>query len=58
MMVTYLSSRDAVYHDCLALDRRHVWDDGAVRASGRDDVIGKWLRGCVTRVNAFMLVAG
>ena len=29
--VAYLASRDATFDDCRALDRGHVWDDGAAR---------------------------
>jgi hypothetical protein len=31
-----------------------VWDDGAVRANGRTEVIGEWLGACVMRVNALL----
>ena len=53
--VAYLCSRDAAFDDCVALDRNHVWDDGAVRpgeGDGPATVIGEWLCGSVTRVNA------
>ena len=52
--VAYLASRDAAFDDCVALDRGHVWDDGSVREGGGVEVIGEWLGGCITRVNARM----
>ena len=33
---------------------RHVWDDGAPRGDGNDDVIGEWLLGSVKRVNGML----
>ena len=54
--VAYLCSRDAAYDDCLTLDAGHVWDDGARRAHGGTEVIGEWLGGCITRVNAVLPV--
>ena len=50
--VAYLSSRDATYDDCVALDARHVWDDGVDRPDQAIEIIGEWLGGCVSRVNA------
>ena len=38
--------------DCVALDRRHAWDDGAAREDGEVEVIGEWLSSCAARVNA------
>ena len=56
--VAYLSSRAGAFDDCVALDRRHVWDDGPARDDGQgdilDDVVGEWLLGCVTQVNALL----
>lgn len=52
--VAYLSSRDATYEDCQALDSRYVWDDGTERGNGSVEVIGEWLCGCVSRVNAHL----
>jgi hypothetical protein len=47
----YMASRVAGFDDCVALDRRHVWDDGAPRSQGDTEVIGEWLGGAVRRIN-------
>jgi len=50
--VAYFASRHTTFEDCMALDGRHIWDDGAPREDGPVEVIGEWLGGCVSRVNA------
>ena len=49
--VAYLASRDTTFDDCLAMDRRHAWDDGSPGEQRQDEVIGEWLGNCVRRVN-------
>ena len=56
--VAYLASRDATYEDCLALDGRHVWDDGSPNENRPVEVIGEWLGGCVSRVNLLLPETG
>ena len=36
-----MASRHAAFDDCRALDRHHVWDDGAPRGDSPDEVIGE-----------------
>ena len=50
--VAYLCSRDVTFDDCIALDRRHVWDDGEDRTDREIEFLGEWLQACVGRVNA------
>jgi hypothetical protein len=47
----YMASRAGGFDDCVALDARHVWDDGAPRSQGDAEVIGEWLGGAVRRIN-------
>ena len=47
----YMASRAGGFDDCVALDARHVWDDGAPRNQDEAEVIGEWLGGAVRRIN-------
>ena len=48
----YIASRDSTFDDCKSIDTGHVWDDGSPREGDAADVIGEWLHGCVSRLNA------
>ena len=52
----YLVSRYDAWDDCVALDRRHVWDDGPARQNTAGIVVGEWLFEGVSRLNAVLPV--
>ena len=49
-----MASRHGAFDDCFALDGNHVWDDGAPRQGGEQEVIGEWLGGTIMGLNALI----
>ena len=50
----YVASRNDVFEDCLALDAKHVWDDGPLKENEGVEVIGEWLGGSLGRINSLL----